>query len=203
GLIRGAGAGPCGAGALTGVAALQSLETPGAARADVAVGGLGFRRAAAAADLDLGDADLLVSAAGEHDDGWIPVRERRGAADTPLRLDAKSLAARFKTEAGPAVIAARLGAFEENREAGLAGANSRARGVSASLAVTRAPTPDTLGWRAQAWVLTTDLRNRSVAVAANRATTTPANDQYKTPATGFGLNVALRGRANGAFWEVG
>jgi outer membrane receptor protein involved in Fe transport len=45
-------------------------------------------------------------------------------------------------------------------------------------------------------------------VAADRATTTPANDQFETPATGWGVNAALRGRRDDRFggrleWEVG
>ncbi|MEY3841035.1 MAG: hypothetical protein RLZZ542_145, partial [Pseudomonadota bacterium] len=63
------------------------------------------------------------------------------------------------------------------------------------------------GWRLQAWRRESDLANTSVAVAADRATTTPANDQFETPASGWGLNAALRrttvsgiGRAE---WELG
>ena len=64
------------------------------------------------------------------------------------------------------------------------------------------------GWRLQTWRRESDLTNTSVAVAADRATTTPANDQYETPATGWGLNAALRQveRAVGdgrLEWEVG
>jgi hypothetical protein len=45
-------------------------------------------------------------------------------------------------------------------------------------------------------------------VSADRSTTTPANDQFKTPATGWGLNAALRRRmtdfAGGRLeWELG
>ena len=48
-----------------------------------------------------------------------------------------------------------------------------------------------------------DLENSSVAVAANRATTTPANDQYDTPATGYGVNAAWQGVVGSLAWEVG
>ena len=64
------------------------------------------------------------------------------------------------------------------------------------------------GWRLQAWRIESDFANSSASVAADRSTTTPANDQYKTPATGWGLNAALRRRvaeiAGGRLeWEVG
>jgi outer membrane receptor protein involved in Fe transport len=48
-----------------------------------------------------------------------------------------------------------------------------------------------------------DLENSSVAVAANRATTTPASDQYDTPAVGYGVNAAVQGRAGAVNWELG
>ena len=35
------------------------------------------------------------------------------------------------------------------------------------------------------------------------ATTTPANDQYSTPAIGYGLNAALQGKAGAISWESG
>jgi outer membrane receptor protein involved in Fe transport len=49
-----------------------------------------------------------------------------------------------------------------------------------------------MGWRLQAWRRESDLANTSVAVAADRASTTPANDQFETPATGWGVNAAAR-----------
>ena len=44
---------------------------------------------------NLGAGDLFLSASAEHSDGWIPVREGRGAADDRLTLDDWSLAARW------------------------------------------------------------------------------------------------------------
>ena len=64
------------------------------------------------------------------------------------------------------------------------------------------------GWRLQAWRRESDFANTSVAVAADRSATTPANDQYETPATGWGVNAALRRStrdvAGGRLeWELG
>jgi outer membrane cobalamin receptor len=42
-----------------------------------------------------------------------------------------------------------------------------------------------------------------VAVGAGRAFTTPANDQFGTPALGVGFNAAVRGEWRGGGWEVG
>ena len=67
-----------------------------------------------------------------------------------------------------------------------------------------APDADQLGWRVQAWLRDSDLKNRSVSVHfPDRAFTTPANDQYATPAFGWGTNAALRGETPAWEWELG
>jgi hypothetical protein len=58
-------------------------------------------------------------------------------------------------------------------------------------------------WRLQAWARSSDLENTSAAVAAGRVGTTPANDQYSTPASGYGLNAAWQHKAGDWSWELG
>ena len=201
-VVRGAGAGAYGAGALTGVVALEEHAGGTGASVDAAAGSLGFRRVGGMAEL-AGPVSLLVSGGAEHDDGWIPVRAGGGAADDRLALRSWTLAARAQADLGRAVLAVRGGAFEEDREAGLVGSNSRARGQFASATLVAQPTAGDLGWRLQGWYRGSDLRNRSAAVATGHGSTTPANDQYETPATGWGLNAALRAAAATWDWEVG
>jgi outer membrane receptor protein involved in Fe transport len=55
----------------------------------------------------------------------------------------------------------------------------------------------------QAWAAQSDLANASVAVAPDRSTTTPANDQYATPASGWGGNAALRWSRDDSGLEIG
>jgi outer membrane receptor protein involved in Fe transport len=71
--------------------------------------------------------------------------------------------------------------------------------------VTLAAQPDTthLGWRLQAWVRQSDLSNSSAAISNNRNTATPANNQYKTPATGYGVDGAVRKLADWGSLELG
>jgi outer membrane receptor protein involved in Fe transport len=85
----------------------------------------------------------------------------------------------------------------------LAGAKSRALGGGGSLTIARPAADGVGGWRLQAWIRSSNLANTSVAVAADRRSTTPANEQYATPAVGYGLNAAVQGRAGGARWEAG
>jgi len=62
-VVRGAGAGPYGSGALTGVIALDSLsKAPGGLAGEVDGGQLGYRRAAAVTSLATGSGELLLSA---------------------------------------------------------------------------------------------------------------------------------------------
>ncbi len=202
-VVRGAGAGPYGAGALTGVIALDELSRPEAVQADASVAERGGRRAAAAVTHTIGQAELFASASAESTDGWIPVRQGRGAADDNLTLDDWSVAARLQAPIGRALMSVRASGWREDRQAGLVGAESSTRGASATVTVAAQPEQDALGWRLQAWLRDTDLRNTSVAVGAGRAFTTPANDQYSTPALGWGANAAVRGLKGAFTWELG
>ena len=206
-IVRGAGAGAYGAGALTGTVSLDSLSAAGAPfRADAHVGELGGARAALAVGGAAGGEDglgVLATFAGERSGGWTPVRERRGRADEPLGLKAVSGSLKLERKAGAAAGAARLAAWTETRDAGLAGAGSRAQGLQGALTLARAPEPGRFGLRLQAWGTGSDLANRSVAVAADRNTTTPANDQFETPAWGAGANAALRRSGPAGEWELG
>ena len=49
----------------------------------------------------------------------------------------------------------------------------------------------------------TGFSNTSVSIAPGRVSTTPTNDQYSTPALGWGFNAALRGSSLWLDWEVG
>lgn len=202
-IVRGAGAGPYGAGALTGVVSLEELSRPGAVQADASLAERDGRRAAGAVDQQVGAADVMLSASTEHSDGWIPVRQGRGAADAPLSLDDWSLAGRVQAPVGRALLAVRASAYREERGAGLVGAGSTAEGESASVTLTAQPAADALGYRLQAWLRSSDLENTSVSVAPGRVATTPANDQYATPAIGWGLNAAVRGGSDALSWEAG
>lgn len=194
-IVRGAGAGPYGAGALTGVVALRErVSGGGLSSLSAQIGARDSWRAAGT----FGTERLLLTASGSRTDGYYPVRDgQRGAADTPTTLEDGSLAARLQGQVDRVRWAVRAGVYQERRDAGLAGARSNASG--GSLAVTVAGD----AWRLQAWARRSDLENTSVSVAAGRVATTPANDQVSTPATGYGFNAAWQGRAGDWSWEVG
>ncbi len=200
-IVRGAGAGPYGAGALTGVVALQERGArDGLAAFDISAGERDSYRVAASG----GGSGLLVTAAAEKSDGYVPVRgPRRGAADQPTDLQAQSISARAQHGIGDVQAALRVSAYDERRGAGLKGARSRATGQSATVTLAQPAGEGVGGWRLQAWTRHSNLANSSVAVAANRATVTPANNQFSAPADGYGFNAALQGRAGEVSWEIG
>lgn len=200
-VVRGAGAGPYGAGALTGVVALEERgATEGLAAAEVSVGSRDTYRGAASAGLP----GVLATVAASRSDGYHAVRgAQRGAADSRLRLDDASAAVRVQRDFGGVQAAVRVAAFQVNQQAGLVGARSNTSGASLTVTLAQPADEGVGGWRLQGWARASDLENSSVAVAANRATTTPANDQYDTPATGYGLNAAWQGRQGALAWEVG
>lgn len=201
-VVRAGGTGPYGAGALTGAVILRERDRGGAATA--AIGQRGSARLAASGAGDLGPLRWLATAGHERTEGHVPVRAPdRGAADRPLDLDATSGSLRFDLPAGPVLLSARASAHREDRGSGLDGARATAEGTSLSLTAARAPTRDASGWRVQLWRGTSDLGNSSVAVAADRASTTPAADQVATPAEALGLNAAWRVRRGGLEGELG
>lgn len=206
-VVRGSGAGPYGAGALTGV--IQLRERDGGSVLDASIAERGGARLSASGATALGPARFVASGLHETSDGYVPVRgPNAGAADTPLDLEVRSAALRADVPAADAVVSLRASAFEEARGSGLAGARATASGHALSATAAAQPRVDRPGWRLQAWRRESDLANSSVAVAADRSTTTPANDQYETPANGWGLNAALRriivsGGVARVEWELG
>jgi outer membrane receptor protein involved in Fe transport len=209
-IVRGAGAGPYGAGALTGTIALTEAAGDGLVAADGSLGDMpkedtGFKRIAGAGGMDAGPIQLFASAQDENSSGWIPVSPaQRGAADTPVTLDARDASLRASASpVGGVVVSGRLGIYDERRNSGLKGAVSDASGATASLTIAHPQEGSDVGWRVQGWLRDTDFANSSVSIGTNRATTTPTNDEYSTPARGWGVTGALRGIAWDTNWEIG
>ena len=204
-IVRGAGAGPYGAGALTGVIALNEARGDGLVAADASLAERDGRRAAASGGTTLGPISLFASAADEDSNGWIPVSPaQRGAADDAVTYHARS--ASLRAEAAPwdgTLVSLRLGAYGENRDSGLVGATSSADGVTVSLTLAHPENGDDLGYRLQAWLRSSDFSNISASVAPGRVSTTLSNNQYSTPALGWGFNAALRGSVTWFDWELG
>lgn len=190
-IVRGAGAGPYGAGALTGTIQLaERTRVPQDGEYEAWGGERGLLGYAVARAVG----DLFITTSREKSDGWVPVQEP-GPFDQPLFFNSQSAAIRWAPQLGGRDLAIRLSGFQESRGAGQVGGNSRALG--AQLSATLADVEQ--GWRLQGWVKRSDLENRS----ASRATGAVTNEQYATPSWGAGLNAALRRDLAEGGWELG
>ncbi|MGD0192932.1 MAG: TonB-dependent receptor [Rhizomicrobium sp.] len=204
-IVRGAGAGPYGAGALTGTINLdEHADFDGVSDADGSVGNLDTYRAGVSGGGGVGDVNLFASASGEHSDGWIPVdAAQRGYADNHVWLNTGSASLRAQTQIDDVFASARLEFYDQAQGAGLVGAEAKTRGLIGSLTFADVAPTDGLGWRVQGWFFNSGLSNTSVSVPADRGPPTPADDQYSTPALGLGMNAALLGAAGHFHWETG
>ncbi|HEX4180050.1 MAG TPA: TonB-dependent receptor [Caulobacteraceae bacterium] len=203
-VVRGAGAGPYGAGALTGVIALDGrAQAPGGFIGDIEAGGLGQVRGAAVASTTVDGVRLLASGDSESSNGWIPVRGVRGPADANLTLRDQAGSAQAQVDVGPAMLSTRVAGFNEDRGAGTVGGLSKDSGGQASVTLAAQPTLHDFGWRVQGWFQESNLTNDSTSVSANRGASTQADDQYATPATGYGASAALRRAVQALSWEIG
>ncbi len=204
-IVRGAGAGPYGAGALTGVIALDEAGGSGLVAADASGGARGQYHIAGAGGAGWGGIEWFGSASAEGSNGWIPVGpDQRGAADNAVTLDARNASLRLQAQPlEGTLVSARLGLYQEHRNSGLVGTQSSARGETASLTIARPESDGALGWRWQIWLRDTGFTNSSASIAPGRAFTTPSNDQYATPALGWGTNAAVRGSTSWLDWELG
>ena len=205
-IIRGAGSGPYGAGALTGTILLEERDgEDGLSQADVSTGSLDTFRIGASGGDKWGPLTVFASGSAEHSNGWIPVEPNsRGPADDRTRFNQGAVSLRGKADLGSGItVTSRLGFYDELRGAGLVGAEATAQGVTASFSLAHRAYADDLGWRIQSWLIDSDLSNISVSTAPRQAGTTPANNQYATPALGWGTNAAILGARGDVRWESG
>lgn len=200
-VLRGAGAGSYGAGALTGMIALQERDAPGWGLS-LEGGERGRQRAAAFGEAGNERWDFMLASVVENDDGWIPVHHA-GDADSALSLSSTAAVARAQARWGGNLPSLRISGYDEDRGSGLAGADSAAHGATASLTFVSDPRDGVFSWRMQGWVAESDLESHYVSVAPDRTSTTPSNEQIATPARGWGVNAAGRWTYADAGLELG
>ncbi len=204
-VLRGAGGGAYGAGALTGVIDL-GLAPPSQVSdyAGLEIGEGGNSRETVGGSLG----DVALYASDQTLRGDVPVRApQRGAADVPVTgqdsamlLDGATPLCKISDCGALSLLA---GAYDSRRNTGLAGATAVARGDQYSLSYARQPHDATIGYRLQLWHDDSNLSNTSVSVGPGRATATLSDNQFATPARGTGFNAALRGDTAAVEWEIG
>ena len=199
-VVKGAGGGAYGAGALTGVIDL-SLQPPQPGASFASATAVEGDSSDTRAGVTLGP--IALYAAGRTLRGDIPVRAGRGAADVATFGRDRTVFAHTQLPLWGGDLAIMAGSYDSRRDTGLNGATATSSGDQVAVSLTRQPGVRELGWRLQAWHRDSDLSNISVSVAAGRTGTTVANSQVATPATGDGFNAALRRKSGGIEWEIG
>jgi len=192
-VTRGGGSGVHGPGALAG-----TIELSSAGAADLAPlwGELAYgSRDSIDADLglsaSLGGGFASLSGGYARGDGFIPtVREDRGPVDVPARYEQASAQARAVLPVGGQTELQANGLFLlDKRTRGTAFTPNRTIGADASL---RLVGRGRWGWEALAYLQMRDFSSGFASVSTDRATVSPALDQYAVPATGFGGRVEIR-----------
>ena len=203
-IVRGAGAGPYGAGALTGVIEISENDTPGAL-IDAERGSPEAQRYVALGNVQRGSINIGASGTYQKSGGWYAIDPaHRGAIDTPVGLEATNLSAHASAEVlEGTLLAVRFGAYDERRAAGIAGIGADAKGVTGSATIAHPEAIGALGWRGQVWFRDFYFAVTQASVPPGRATEIPATDEYSTPALGWGGNAALRGTFTLFDWESG
>lgn len=199
-IVRGAGAGPYGAGALTGVIALtERAGTSGVASIEAAE--IGEARVAGSGNVQFDNVSFGASGMYMTSGGWIPVADgQRSSADTPLSLKATNASVHGGVEIGDGTqITGRFGFYDERRNTGIRAGFSRAKGTTGSITIAHPERDDSLGWRIQGWFRDTDIYN----ITYTRTSVNPTGLQYAVPALGWGANAAVRGRLSWLDWEAG
>jgi len=204
-VVRGAGAGPYGAGALTGVIALSEQSGEGLAAADASYGSANTQHFAAAGGVRSDKVAFFGSGSYLSSDGWIPVApDQRGAADDAVTVVARNASLGVSASPnGDTTFILRGSGYQEHRNSGVVGTQSADSGKTASLTIVHPEGEGTLGWRLQAWIRDTDFSNTSASIALGRNTATPSNNQYATPALGWGVNGELLGEWSWLNWAIG
>lgn len=199
-IVRGAGAGPYGAGALTGVIALtERAGTNGVIDAEAAE--IGEGRVAGAGNVQFDNMSIGASAMYLTSGGWIPVPDsQRTAADQPLSLKATNAAVHGGVEISDGTqITGRFGFYDEQRNTGIRSGFSTAQGTTGSITIAHPERDNSLGWRIQGWFRDTDISN----ITYVRTGPNPTGFQYAVPALGWGANAAVRGSFDWLDWEAG
>lgn len=177
----GAGFGPL---ALTG--ALDLVEARGGpSRLRLSAGGQGAVQFAARGSVTADNRTLTAMTSYETNDGLIPVSPaQRGAVDLPAEFAASTLTLVGEIPADQGQWSFRLSGFEEEKGAGTSGASSSTGG--ADLSGARKLEGDWGQARLIVFAQTRNFANQTVSVAQDRASVTPALDQYETPSSALG-----------------
>jgi len=204
-IVKGGGSGVWGNAALAGT--IELIEAPpasGSGAAEFTAGSFGTRDGEAAVSAALGPGRISVDADDFSTDGYYNLKALdRGAVDRPFNSDHKLAQIRLEEPLGAKVQAVATGSlFAEDRGNGTILQNNASHSAEGSLLLDGTPRPG-FSWSAVSYAQRESFSSFFSSVAANRASETPANNQFDVPATAAGAALTADWSGGGASTAVG
>lgn len=193
-IYQGGGAGPFGAGALSGVIDLQSKSAAQGLNVDAAGGNRGFFQGSAMAGFQVGDLGVRVLGFGGREDGFhfLP-KDQRGLVDVPASSHHYGGALDFAMPVGEGTIfAGRFAAFVDERVNGNDLAPNETEALEASLRLTHDGQGEAPSWSLVVYGQEREFAQTFVSVRDGRTTSRPVLDQFDVPSRAFGVRGDLR-----------
>ncbi|MGD8326323.1 MAG: TonB-dependent receptor, partial [Sphingomonadales bacterium] len=193
-IYQGGGAGPFGAGALSGVIDLQSRAPQQGVAAELSGGSRGFFQGSVLAGFEIGELGIRLLGFGGRDGGFhfLP-KDQRGPVDVPASSHHYGGAIDFAIAVGEATtFAGRFAAFADERVNGNALAPNETEALEASLRLTHDGQGKEPSWSFVLYGQEREFAQTFVSVRDNRTTTRPVLDQFDVPSRAFGIRGDLR-----------
>lgn len=193
-IYQGGGAGPFGAGALSGVIDLQSKSASQGLSVDAVGGNRGFFQGSALAGFQLGDVGVRILGFGGREDGFhfLP-EDQRGLVDVPASSHHYGGALDFAMPLGEdTIFAGRFAAFVDERVNGNELAPNETEALEASLRLTHDGAGERPSWSLVVYGQEREFAQTFVSVRDNRTTSRPVLDQFDVPSRALGVRGDLR-----------
>ena len=190
---RGGGQPSVGAGAISGVIELDSLQRPGDYDLSAAYGSRNSVDAKASGIFGVGEGHISASASYARGDGFSPVVARQqGSVDRGAEYQQAGLALRAVAPLSENTeIQANLRAFTDERDRGFDFSDNENSGADASIRIVNR-NPDGWQWSALGYLQIRDFRARFGSVAADRNSVRLVFEQFSVPSTGLGARFEVR-----------
>lgn len=186
---QGGGSGVWGNGALAGSIALASAPPAAGGQADVAAGAFGTRSAEVAAGAAGGAGGVRVDARDFSTDGFYDLTPaNRGPVDRPLSSAHRLADITFEKPIDAVTAAVTASLFDETRNNGTVLQQNTTHEGQVSFALRGAEAAG-FDWNAVGYAERESFSSFFTSVSANRASETPANNQFDVPSTAGGASV--------------
>ena len=200
---HGGGSSVWGDGALAGSISLARAEPATGGQADFEAGAFGTRSAEVEAGAVTSQGSLRVDARDFSTDGFYDLLPAdRGAVDRPLNSEHQLAEVSYERPFDAVTATVTGSVFDESRGNGTVLQDNTTHEDQVSLSL-RGTMPAGFDWNALGYVERESFSSFFTSVSANRATETPANNQFDVPATAGGASVTAHWTGAEASTTVG